>query len=144
MSQISTSVKGMLPLVLVTLVGLTAQAQTPDGDWTTYNRTYSGERYSPLKEINTSNVVRLRTICTYDTGETVAFQTGPLVVGGVMFFTTFRNTYAIDAATCALKWKNEHPVAKSARPATHDFNHVLLRKDRAPGPLLRRAGHNVG
>jgi PQQ-dependent dehydrogenase (methanol/ethanol family) len=85
----------------------TPHAQTPDGDWTTFNRTYGGERFSPLKEITTDNVGELRPVCTYDTGETVAFQTGPLVVNGVMYFTTFKNTYAIDAGTCALKWKRE-------------------------------------
>ena len=96
-------------IALVMLFALTTYAQTSDGDWTTYNRTYAGERFSPLKQITTANVGQLRTVCTYDTGETVGFQTGPLVVGGVMYFTTFKNTYAIDAGTCVLKWKNEHP-----------------------------------
>jgi alcohol dehydrogenase (cytochrome c) len=109
MYQVMTSIKAAVGIVMVMLFALTANAQTSDGDWTTYNRTYAGERFSPLKEITTSNVGKLRTVCTYDTGETVGFQTGPLVVGGVMYFTTFKNTYAIDAGTCALKWKHEHP-----------------------------------
>src|SRR3569832_1238558 len=94
--------------LLILLLALTTSAQTADGDWTTYNRTYAGERFSPNKEISASKVRRLRPLCTYDTGEIVGFQTGPLVVGGIMYFTTFKNTYAIDAGTCALKWKHEH------------------------------------
>ena len=109
MSLISALIKRTIGLPLIMLLALTTWAQTADGDWTTFNRTYAGERFSPLKEITTANVGTLRTICTFDTGETVGFQTGPLVVGGVMYFTTFKNTYAIDAGTCALKWKHEHP-----------------------------------
>ena len=108
MSFVGVSIKCATGLTLVTLLALTTSAQTADGDWTTYNRTYAGERFSPLKEITTANVGALRTICTYDTGETVGFQTGPLVVSGVIYFTTFKNTYAIDGGTCALKWKHEH------------------------------------
>jgi len=109
MSLTSTSIKRAFGIALVMLLALTTYAQTSDGDWTTYNRTYADERFSPLKEITTANLGQLRTVCTYDTGETVGFQTGPLVVSGVMYFTTFKNTYAIDAGTCVLKWKNEHP-----------------------------------
>ena len=111
MRRITVLMRWTSGLASIALLALTVQAQTPVGDWTTYNGTYSGERFSPIKEINTSNVSKLRTICTYDTGESVAFQTGPLVVNGVMYFTTVKTTYAIDAATCALKWKHEHPFA---------------------------------
>ena len=106
-----SSIKGAVGVVMVLVFAVTANAQTANGDWTTYNRTYAGERFSPLKQITTANVGQLRTVCTFDTGETVGFQTGPLVVGGVMYFTTFKNTYAIDAGTCVLKWKNEHPFS---------------------------------
>jgi len=89
MSLTSTSIKRAFAIALVLLLADTAYAQTSDSDWTTYNRTYAGERFSPLKEITTANVGQLRTVCTYDTGETVGFQTGPLVTGGVMYFTTW-------------------------------------------------------
>jgi len=104
-------VKRIVSLTILLLLASFAYGQVPDGDWPTYNRTYAGDRYSPLKEINTSNVTSLRTVCTYDTGENVAFQTGPLVINGVMYFTSVKTTYAIDAATCDLKWKHEHPFS---------------------------------
>ena len=56
MHRITVSMRRASGLVSIALLALTVQAQTPDGDWTTYNRTYSGERFSPIKEINTSNV----------------------------------------------------------------------------------------
>jgi hypothetical protein len=36
------------------------------GDWPSYNRTLTSERYSPLSQINTKNVGKLKVLCTYD------------------------------------------------------------------------------
>lgn len=77
-------------------------------DWLTYNRTLEGNRGSPLAEIDTSNVARLHPICTFELGQRSAFQTGPIVVGGTMYLTTAEHTYAIDAATCGLRWKHTY------------------------------------
>ncbi|MEA2723032.1 MAG: hypothetical protein QOH59_803, partial [Gemmatimonadales bacterium] len=77
-------------------------------DWATYNRTLEGNRGSPLAEIDTSNVAQLRPVCTFDLGERAAFETGPVVVGGTMYLTTAQGTYAIDAASCRLRWKHTY------------------------------------
>ncbi len=77
-------------------------------DWLTYNRSLEGHRGSPLAEIDTANVARLRPVCTFDLGERASFQSGPVVVGGTMFFTTAERTWAMDAATCALRWRHEY------------------------------------
>ncbi len=77
-------------------------------DWATYNRTLEGNRGSPLAEIDTANIAQLRPLCTFDLGERAAFQTGPLVVGGTMYLTTAERTYALDAATCELRWKHTY------------------------------------
>jgi len=81
-----------------------APPTTQAGDWPAYNRTLAGERYSPLAEISTANVGQLALLCSYTLPEVVAFQTGPLVVGGTMYFTTFEGSYAIDASSCKEKW----------------------------------------
>ncbi|GEJ57716.1 alcohol dehydrogenase [Anaeromyxobacter diazotrophicus] len=78
------------------------------GDWPTYNGSYAGDRFSPLAEITSANVSGLKPICTFDTGDKGAFQVGPVVVGGVMYLTTDTETFAIDAATCAQRWKHVH------------------------------------
>jgi alcohol dehydrogenase (cytochrome c) len=80
-----------------------------------YNRTLAGDRFSPLAEIDRGNVARLRVACTYVLPEVVAMQAGPIVVGGTMYFTTERGSYAIDAASCAEKWRVER---QSSRPST--------------------------
>ena len=80
--------------------------QGPDtANWPSYNRTTAGDRFSPLKEINRANAARLRSTCAYTLPEVTSLQTGPLVVDGTMYFTTDTISYAINAATCAEKWK---------------------------------------
>lgn len=74
-------------------------------DWPSYNRTLAGDRFSPLAEVDRANVAQLRSICSYTLPEVSSLQTGPLVISGVMYFTTDTISYAIDAATCAEKWK---------------------------------------
>jgi alcohol dehydrogenase (cytochrome c) len=76
------------------------------GDWPTFNRTLAGDRFSPLTEIDRSNVARLRVVCNYALPEATALQTGPIVVAGTMYFTTDTISYAIDAGTCAERWKS--------------------------------------
>ncbi len=109
------------PAVLAVLAALAACAgiasaaphTAPESDWPAYNRTLAGDRYSPLAAITTANVGRLALRCEYTLPEVVAFQTGPLVVHGTMYFTTFEGSYAIDAASCKEKWSRH---AKSAGP----------------------------
>src|SRR5258706_3563530 len=84
------------------------------GDWPSYNRTLPGDRFSPLAEISRSNVAQLRSLCTYTLPEVTSLQTGPIVVGGTMFFTTDTISYAIDAASCASNWKQ---VRHSSSPS---------------------------
>jgi len=92
-------------LCFFTLLGCSSASRSADADWLTYNRTLAGDRFSPLKEINRSNVAQLKAICTYTLPEVSSLQTGPLVVDGTMYFTTDEESNAIDGSTCAEKWK---------------------------------------
>ncbi len=80
-------------------------------DWPAYNRTLAGDRYSPLAEITTANVGRLTLRCAYTLPEAASFQTGPLVVDGTMYFTTFKGSYATDASRCTEKWSRHDSSA---------------------------------
>ncbi len=82
-------------------------------DWPAYNRTLAGDRYSPLAQITPENVGQLALHCVYTLPEVVAFQTGPLVVDGTMYFTSYEGSYAVDAATCKEKWSRHD---KSSAP----------------------------
>lgn len=98
---------------------LGAAAET---DWPGYNRTLPGDRFSPLTEINRSNVARLQSVCAYTLPEVTALQTGPIVVGGTMYFTTDTISYAIDAATCSEKWRQvRHSTSPSALAVHRGF-----------------------
>ena len=87
------------------VAGAAPSASVSAGDWPTFNRTLAGDRFSPLAEIDRTNVSRLGVVCRYALPEVTALQTGPIVVGGVMYFTTDTISYAIDAGTCAERWK---------------------------------------
>jgi alcohol dehydrogenase (cytochrome c) len=79
-----------------------------DADWPMYNRGYDGTRFSPLAQITTANVATLVPACTFPLGVKANMQTGLVAVGGTLYFTTVTDTYAVDAATCALRWRHNY------------------------------------
>ena len=124
-------------------------------DWLTHTRDYAGTRYSPLSQITTANVAKLRPACIFQVGEVGSFQTGPVVHDGVLYLTTVMTTIAIDAATCKQKWRhvwqplapeiraNNRGVAiKDGRVFRGTTDGYLLALDRETGALLwaRRVG----
>lgn len=107
-------------LSFIVLVGALLSAQDTrnsiaDSDWPNYNRTYTGERYSPLREITAGNVKALQLLCTYDSGVKTSFETGLVAVGGTLYFTTLDSTFAIDAENCKLLWKQTEQVSEAER-----------------------------
>jgi alcohol dehydrogenase (cytochrome c) len=74
-------------------------------DWPSYNNTLTSERYVNLDAIDTKNVARLKVLCSFDTGEQTAFQSGLLEVDGALFATTEHDTLSIDANTCKQNWR---------------------------------------
>jgi quinoprotein glucose dehydrogenase len=71
-----------------------------------YGGASEGGHYSPLTQVNKSNVKQLQVAWTYDTGETGGLQTSPLEVNGVFYgISPSQKIIALDAATGVLKWK---------------------------------------
>ena len=105
-----------------------APGTAPEGDpgnWPSYNRTLAGERFSPLDEITTSNVAKLRRVCTYTLPEVGSFQTGPLAIDGTLYFTTDEGSYAIDASRCTLKWRrHRHSATPSPLAVNRGFAYL--------------------
>src|ERR1700733_5232412 len=58
------------------------------GNWMLYRRTYDGQGYSPLDQINTSNVKGLTPAWTFSTGVNEGHEAPPIVNNGVMFIQT--------------------------------------------------------
>jgi len=80
-------------------------------DWRVYGGNSDATHYSPLKQINLSNVKQLELAWSYDTGETGGLQTSPIEVDGVLFgVSPFQKIFAVDAATGQLKWKFESGI----------------------------------
>ena len=77
-------------------------------NWLTYNRTLKGDRYSPLKQINTANVGKLQVKCVFELGETGAVQNSPVIFNGVIYINGRTKTYAIDGRTCHRIWEHEY------------------------------------
>jgi alcohol dehydrogenase (cytochrome c) len=86
-------------------------APAANGNWTTYNGSLSGERFSALDQVTTANVSGLRPVCSFDAPDVVSLQSGIVAVDGTLYVTAFNNTYAIDGRTCQQKWKHSRPEA---------------------------------
>jgi alcohol dehydrogenase (cytochrome c) len=83
-----------------------AEEQQPDAaGWSSYNRTLTSQRYSPLKQINTKTAAALRVLCSYDTRQRESFETGPILVAGALIATTAFDVFSIDAANCRENWR---------------------------------------
>jgi alcohol dehydrogenase (cytochrome c) len=94
-------------------------------NWPSYNRTLAGDRFSPLAELTSENVARLKQICSYRLPEVGAFQTGPLAIDGTLYFTTDEGSYAIDAASCRLKWRrHRHSATPSPLAVNRGFAYL--------------------
>ncbi|MYG12166.1 MAG: PQQ-binding-like beta-propeller repeat protein, partial [Gammaproteobacteria bacterium] len=75
------------------------------GAWLAHGRTYEEQRFSPLTAINRENVAQLGLAWHRDMNTNRAQESTPIVVDGVMYFTsTWSRVYALDAATGEQLW----------------------------------------
>jgi len=92
--------------------GVSADSGVPDGDWRTINRDLAATRYSPLDQINRSNVAGLQqawAVPLRSFGNAV-----PLVIGGTMFIPAGQRVLALDADSGAEIWVHEEPRPEGA------------------------------
>ena len=75
------------------------------GDWASYNKTLTSNRYSQLNQINRENVRRLKVLCAYDTNQHTSFETGPIMVAGALIATTEYDIFSLDPANCHENWR---------------------------------------
>jgi len=81
------------------------------GNWLTYGRSYNEQRFSPLNQITDQNIRQLGLTWYFDLDTRRGQEATPLVVDGVMFFTTaWSKVVALDAATGALRWSYDPRV----------------------------------
>ena len=103
-------------------------SQGPDTDWRVTGGDPGNTRFSPLDQINTTNVARLRVAWVYHTGDLAPDQHGeiqatPIVVDGVLYATTpALAAIALRAASGTLLWRFDPRTTHDARRT--DFSHV--------------------
>jgi alcohol dehydrogenase (cytochrome c)/quinohemoprotein ethanol dehydrogenase len=86
-------------------------ADQEPGSWLTHGRTYSEQRFSPLKQINDQNAAQLGLAWSYDLDTNRGQEATPLVVDGVMYFTTaWSKVVAVNAETGAKLWTYDPQV----------------------------------
>ena len=143
---------------IILIVTLTACArstsQSPvvpsrlDTEWRSYGHDPGGMRFSPLDEIDRSNVSRLVRAWTYHTGELEArvdsasardarrppaFQSTPLMVDGVLYVSTpNQRVVALDAETGRERWRYDPYVGREALRAASPHRGVAYWEARAP------------
>ena len=110
----------MRPFLLMAL-SVTALAQTPyeriaearrePGNWLTYSGDYFSHHYSPLAQINRTNVGRMKLAWMYQIGSRQHFESTPLVVSGVMYLSEPpSDVTALDLKTGRALWHYRRPI----------------------------------
>ncbi len=87
-----------------------------DGDWLSYGLTPGETRYSPLKQIDASNVKRLGLVWSYEVGDGGGDQEAtPLEWNNTIFgITNWSIVFAVDALTGKEKWRWDPEVNRKA------------------------------
>jgi quinohemoprotein ethanol dehydrogenase len=86
-------------------------ADREPGNWMTYGRTYDEQRFSPLNQINDRNVSQLGLAWYYDLDTNRGQEATPIVVDGVMYFTSaWGKVFALNVTTGQLLWSNDPKV----------------------------------
>lgn len=84
------------------------------GEWPSYNKSLDGQRYSPLRQINTANADKLAEVCHLKVDENGSLQAGLVVIDDVMYATTATDTLALDPTTCEVLWRQRHRRDRAA------------------------------
>src|SRR5690348_773014 len=88
-----------------------AAADSNPGEWLAPGRTYSEQRFSPLKQINTGNVSKLGVAWQYRTYSVRGLEATPIVSDGMMFITLpWSIVIALDATSGKELWKYDPQV----------------------------------
>jgi quinohemoprotein ethanol dehydrogenase len=90
-------------------------ADEADGtNWASYGRTFSENHFSPLDQVNTSNVSQLKLAWSHDVGTSLRSDSQPLAVDGVIYIATGLSVVqAIKAATGEVLWKYDPELLKT-------------------------------
>jgi alcohol dehydrogenase (cytochrome c) len=122
-------------LVTMSLASMGAQAVVTDkmiendaastGDVLSWGIGQQGQRYSPLKTINTTNVQKLLPVWSFSFGgeKQRGQESQPVIHNGKMFVTaSYSRIFALDVKTGAKLWKYEHRLPDGIMPCCDVIN----------------------
>ena len=84
-----------------------------DNGWPVYGQNYANTRFSPLKQINSKNVNKLKLAYSFSLASLRSNESTPLVIGDTMYVTSSwgpKFVYALNAATGEKKWVYEPEI----------------------------------
>jgi len=135
-------------LLFISQAAISAESE----DWPLYGRDYNNQRFSPLKQIDSSNIQHLKLAWRYATGKVGTFQTSPIVINGIMYLTTpFNDVIALNAKSGAEIWRYKHklksknyccgpanrgPAVANGKVYTVTIDARLIALDQTTGELL--------
>src|SRR5205823_3424969 len=102
---------GAVLAVAAILPVLLGQVSKPSSrDWPTQNYDLAGTRYSPLRQIDTTNVSKLKQVWTYrlrsdERSPFTASEAVPIVVNGVMYLPAGNRVVALEPETGKELWR---------------------------------------
>src|SRR6266498_4456123 len=97
------------PLLFICVATLLCSSRLlGQNNWVSFGQDPGGTKFSTLSQIDTSNVKDLRPAWTFHTGDKSGFfESTPLVIDSVMYFSAANGFYAVDAVTGQQIWKYE-------------------------------------
>ncbi len=113
----------------------------PDGDWLTYRRSYASIGYSPLKQVDKTNVSQLRQAWAWQLAPS-GNEITPLVHDGIIFIKSGNKVQALDGTDGNLLWEYVRtlpPALRSGR--TEVVKNIAIYQDRLYAPTAD--GHMV-
>ncbi len=162
-SSVAWIISSILFLSIILIAGCSS-GELPEGNWANYKADAESSSYSPLDQINSSNVAQLQPVWTFQTDDVtagenpVSSQSNPIIIDGVMYANSARQSvYAIDAQTGELIWKYkalaEGEPSAASRGVTYWQNgddkrilysagNSLLAIDATTGKLIPSFGEN--
>ncbi|MGB6134629.1 MAG: PQQ-binding-like beta-propeller repeat protein [Acidobacteriaceae bacterium] len=84
----------------------------PGNNWLTYNGSYSGQRFTSLRQITPENVRHLTAQWVFHARAVSPMEVTPVVDAGIMFVTSSNDAWALDAKTGKVLWHHERALSQ--------------------------------
>ena len=136
---------GLVLLCILPISSCKKNVTISTNTWTTYKADEKSTSYSPLDQINVSNVNQLQNAWTFQTNDVpkgdqpVSSQSNPIIIDGVMYVSSAKQTvYAINAQTGKQIWAFKALAEDEPRAASRGVTYWKKGRDKR---ILYSAGN---